>query len=203
MKRYVSAAVAAVFLTVLLGGCATQGFEQHKGATIGGGTGALAGGLLAGAISHSTGGVILGTLLGGLAGAALGNYGFDQKRDESQASRQYGYDYNKAQATLVRIESASVSPKSVKRGGSVQMDVTYTVLGPQGAVMDVVETREVRHAGELQGKPQVSVQRAGGTYTSNVPINLPSDAAKGTYVVATTISSGGSQDTRESTFKVQ
>jgi hypothetical protein len=39
--------------------------------------------------------------------------------------------------------------------------------------MEVIETREIRHAGGLLGKPQMTVQRKGGTYTSRLPLTLP------------------------------
>ena len=68
--------------------------------------------------------------------------------------------------------------------------------------MDVTETREVRLDGELEGKPQVTVRRRGGTYDSKVPLVIPQDAPRGKYVVTTTIQSGQSSDTRETSFYV-
>lgn len=205
-KKAVALSVIAVFMAVMTTGCATMQSQEHRGAVTGGAVGAVAGGVLGGVIGHEAGatgtGIILGALLGGLAGAAVGHYGYDQTRSEQQAQQQYNYNYNQAQANLVRLESVKASPRSVRRGGTVDLMATYTVLGPQGATMDVIETREIRRGGELQGKPQITVQRQGGTFESKVPLNLPSDAPKGTYVVATTVQSGGSSDTRESTFEV-
>ncbi len=180
--------------------------EQNKGAIIGGTTGAVAGGIIGGVIGHQTGntgaGVVIGALLGGLTGAAVGHYGYDQKRTEEQAQAQYNYDYNQSQSNLVRIESSSATPDRVYPGDTVNLNATYTVLGPQGTEMDVTETREVRLNGELQGKPQVTVRRRGGTYESKVPLILPQDAPRGTYIVTTTIQSGQSSDTRETRFSV-
>ena len=195
-------------LTVSMSGCANQStMEENKGAMVGGGTGAAAGGLLGGIIgskSGSTGtGIVIGALLGGLAGAAVGHYAYDQKRTETQAQQVYKYDPATAQATLVRVESTSSSPSTVVPGGTVELKTTYTVLGPQNATMDVTETREVRHNGELQGKPQVTVKRQGGTFESSVPLVLPADARKGKYIVATTVQSGTSSDTMETSFTVK
>ena len=208
LKKSVAMVVLIGFSTVILVGCASDRYEEHKGAAIGGGGGAVAGGVLGGVIgsqSGSTGtGVVIGSLLGALAGAAIGHYAYDENRTEEEAKQQYDYNYNQSEATLVRIEGAFASPSSVRRGGTIDLSTTYTVLGPQGATMDVTETREIRkEGGELTGKPQVTVQRQGGTYTSRVPLTLPSDAQKGTYTGYASIQSGNSSDTREFTFTVQ
>jgi len=206
LKRILASGIIAVFCTVLLTACATSTTEEHKGAIVGGTGGAVAGGVIGGIIGHQSGstgtGVVIGALLGGLAGAAVGHYAYDQKRTEEQAKQQYNYDYSQSQANLVRIESASAAPARVYPGDTVNLVATYTVLGPQGAEMDVTEIREVRLKGELQGKPQVTVKRRGGTYESKVPLILPQDAPRGSYVVTTTIQSGQSSDTREARFSV-
>ncbi|MBI5190186.1 MAG: hypothetical protein HZA22_05885 [Nitrospirae bacterium] len=205
-KKAVALSMIAVFMAVISTGCATMQAQENRGAVTGGAVGAVTGGVLGGVIGHAAGstgtGIVLGALLGGLAGAAIGHYGYDQTRSEQQAQQQYAYNYNQSQANLVRIESAKASPGKVRRGDTVDLMATYTVLGPQGKTMDVTETREVRRNGELQGKPQITVQRQGGTYESKVPLILPNDAPRGTYVVATTVQSGGSSDTRETTFEV-
>jgi len=206
VKRAIAVLALVLYSAAFISGCATGQAEENKGALIGGGTGAVAGGIVGGVIGSQSGhtgtGVLVGALLGGLAGAAIGHYAYDQKRTEAQAQQQYAYNYNQAQANLVRIEAVSVTPRKARPGENVELVANYTVLGPQGATMDVTETREVRLNGELQGKPQITVQRQGGTYESKVPIALPQDALRGIYVVTTTIQSGGSNDTRESRFTV-
>lgn len=206
MRRFIAAALVLTTFTVFTGGCATMQSEEHRGAATGAGVGAVTGGVIGGVIGHQSGstagGVLIGALVGGLAGAAIGHYAFDQKRTEQQAQQQYAYNYDNAKATLVRIESVSASPSRARAGDKVELVTTYTVLGPQGSTMDVTETREVRLRGELQGKPSITVQRQGGTYESRVPLILPNDAPRGEYVVATTVQSGGSSDTRENKFTV-
>ncbi len=70
------------------------------------------------------------------------------------------------------------------------------------AQIDLIEKREITHAGQIIGNPEVAVSRPGGTYTSTVPLSLPSDAKMGTYRVRTTIQATTSSDTCESTFYV-
>lgn len=46
---------------------------------------------------------------------------------------------------------------------------------PEGEI-SVTEIREITHNGELVGKPEVPVERSGGTYASTVPLHLPPNA---------------------------
>ena len=213
LKKSISVTLLAIFLPALMAGCASQTTEQkggvleeHKGATVGAGAGAVAGGVAGGVIGaqsgHTTAGIVIGALLGGLAGAAIGHYAYDKKQTEAEAQKKYDYDYNKTQANLVRVESVSAVPSKVGRGDTVELVAKYTVLGPQGTSMDVTETREVRHEGTLEGKPQITVKREGGTYESKIPLGIPENAQPGQYTVITTVQSGTSSDSRETAFTV-
>jgi len=206
MKKKVCFMVVGIFVLTLFG-CATDQYEQHKGAVIGGASGAAIGGVIGGVVGDKTGdkttGVVIGGLLGGLAGAAIGHYAYDRVRTEEAAQEQYGYNYDQAQTTLVRIESAAVSPSIVKAGDTVNLTATYTVLAQQGATMNVVETREIRYNGELTGRPQVTVQRQGGTYTSKIPLTLAANAKAGKYAVLTIIQVGSNSDARETSFAIK
>jgi hypothetical protein len=207
MKKKVTCFVMAGIFLLTLFGCATDQYEQNKGAVIGGASGAAVGGAIGGVIGHQSGntatGVVIGGLLGALGGAAIGHYAYDRVRTEEAAQKQYDYNYDQAQTALVRVENASVTPNTVYAGNTVNLAVTYTVLAQQGATMDVVETREIRYRGELTGRPQVTVQRQGGTYTSKVPVVLPADAKAGTYTVLTTIQVGTNSDAREASFTIK
>jgi len=206
LKKTVCIMIAGIFALTLFG-CATDQYEQHKGAVIGGATGAAVGGVIGGAIGERTGntttGAVIGGVLGALAGAAIGHYAYDQVRTEEAAREQYGYRYDQAQTTLVRIESTTASPGIVKAGDTVNLAATYTVLAQPGATMNVVETREIRYNGELTGRPQVTVQRQGGTYTSKIPLTLAANAKPGKYTVLTTVQVGTNSDARETSFTVK
>ena len=81
--------------------------------------------------------------------------------------------------------------------------MSYAVLTPsKDTSINITETREITHNGQSVGNPQVGVERTAGTYTSTVPLKLPSNADKGVYIVRTTIQSGNSKDTREISFDV-
>ena len=82
--------------------------------------------------------------------------------------------------------------------------MTYAVLTPsEGTLLEITEKREVRFQGELVGNPEVKVSRAGGSYASNIPLNLPATAKKGLYVVKSTVVTEKSSDTIETAFTVR
>ena len=205
-SRLVCLVTSGIFLFTVLG-CATDQYEQNTGAAVGGATGAAVGGVIGGIVGEKHGdattGAVIGGLLGALAGAAIGHYTYDRVRNEEAAQKQYGYNYDQSQTALVRIENASVTPNIVKPGGTINLMATYTVLTEQGAMMNVMETREIRYNGELTGRPQVTLQKQGGTYTSQIPVTLPTNANSGKYTVLTIIQVGQNSDARETSFTVK
>jgi len=200
-KRIVSILVILTFMTGMLG-CATFG-EEHQGAATGAGAGAVVGataGALLGASGAKTEMAIVGGLLGALAGGLIGHYAYDQRKTKAETAKAYNYD--PSQGTVLRIESASVTPKTVSAGETVKINMTYALLGAGSSGISVSETREIRYKGELFGKPQVNVTRSDGTYSSNVPITLPSDAQKGKYSIILTVQAGNVSDSKEASFTV-
>ncbi|MCJ7481429.1 MAG: hypothetical protein MUO31_00525, partial [Thermodesulfovibrionales bacterium] len=105
---------------------------------------------------------------------------------------------------LIRIEDVSVSPSVAKPGDKVEMKMTYAVLGVgSGKELEISETREIRYQGEMYGKPQVSVSRSDGTYSSSIPLTMPKDAQKGKYSVIMTVQGPALSDSRETSFQIQ
>lgn len=176
--------------------------EEHKGAAVGAGAGAATGAVAGAVIGKGAGAVILGGLIGGLVGGMVGTYAYDMPRTREQTAKTY--NYQPAQGTILTMEGTSVSPQTVSPGNTVNLNSTYAVLTPSSETeVSITETREITHKGGLVGKPEVRVNRTGGTYTSTIPIRLPSDAAKGDYKVITTIQSANAKDSKESRFTVK
>jgi hypothetical protein len=195
-----------IILTFLVGsfGCASIP-EEHKGAATGAGIGAATG-AVAGALLGSKGAktemAIVGGLLGALAGGAIGHYAYDQKRTKDETAQKY--NYKPSEGTLLRIEDVSAVPSVAKPGDKVEMKMTYAVLGvASGKPVEFSEIREIRYQGELYGKPEVTVSRDDGTYTSSIPIVLPSDARKGKYIVTMTVRGASVSDAKEAFFEVK
>jgi surface antigen len=158
--------------------------------------------LLGGLIGRGTTGVVVGGLLGTLAGGAIGQYLDRQDRTRAQAAQATAY--NPAQGDVVRVEQVQATPSAVSRGGTVNLVTTYTVLTPEAArSVAVRETREVRHNGALVANPTTEFTRQGGTFTSAVPITLPSSASTGTYEVTVTVTVADRLSRGTTTFAVQ
>ncbi len=185
-------------------GCATVP-EEHKGAAtgaaIGAATGAAAGAIL-GKEGSRTGAAILGGLAGALIGGTIGHYAYDTKRTREETVQTY--NYQPSMGTIVRIEDVSIVPGTVRPGDRVELKLTYAVLGAApDSEISITEMNEIRHEGTLVGKPEVNVTRRGGTYTSTIPVFLPSNAKKGLYNVVMTVQSQTARDSRETSFYVQ
>jgi hypothetical protein len=200
--RIISMVTTVVFISAIIGYATVQ---EHKGATtgasVGAATGAVAGALL-GKKGAKTEAAIIGGLLGALVGGAVGHYAYDVKRNRQKTAQIY--NYQPSEGTLVRIEYTSVEPTKVKPGDKVELGATYALLSPSpDSDITTTEIPEIRHEGELMGKPEVTVTRKGGTYFSKVPLLLPSNAKKGTYKVVTTIQVSNAKDSSGTTFVVQ
>lgn len=198
-KKAIAFLMVSVFLIVT--SCASIP-EEHKGATTGAGIGAVTGAVLGAVVGHDTKSAVIGGVLGALVGGVVGHYYSDQKKTRSETADQYGY--RSTQGSMLRVEDASVVPQTLSPGGTVEMKLTYAVLTPSEATeLNVIEKREIRLNGELVGNPQVSVVRKGGTYTSSIPLTLPSDAKKGLYVVTNKVYSDNLSEEIQSAFTVR
>jgi len=200
MKYKIVSIVTILSFMVVLFGCASIP-EEHKGAAtgaaVGGATGVVAGALL----GQSAKGAIIGGLAGALVGGLIGHYAYDQKKTKEETAQKYAYQ--SSMGTVLRIEGVTAMPSVVKPGEKVDLNATYAVLAPTDTDLNITETREIRMGGELVGKPEVNVTRRGGTYSSTVPLFLPSDAKPGTYTVVTTIQTEKAKDSRETSFTVK
>jgi len=202
-RKIISIIVILTFFAGVLG-CTTFG-EEHKGATTGAGIGAATG-AVAGALLGSKGAktemAILGGLAGALAGGVIGHYAYDQKRTKDETAQKY--NYNPSQGKLLRIEDVSVVPATAGPGDTIEMRMTYALLGVgSGKEADITEIREIRYEGEIYGKPQINVSRADGTYSTSIPLTLPYDAKKGKYNVITTVQSSNASDSKEVSFQIR
>lgn len=200
MKTRIIAVILCIALILPVAGCTTV--EQHPGTATGAGLGAGIGAISGAAIGRSTTGAVVGGLLGALAGGAIGHYAYDRNRTAQETERVY--NYYPTQGNMLNIEEASVVPPVVRPGGTVDLNITYAVMTPERAgTSQITEIREVRHNGQLVGRPTITVSRSNGTFTSTIPLRLPPDADPGIYTVTDTIESSFGSDTREATFSVE
>lgn len=194
MKRSFIPLLLAVF--VLASSCATM--EERPGATTGAVVGAGAGAVIGG-MTKGTQGAVIGAIIGGIVGGAVGHYAYDTKRTQAQTNNTYNY---RDTASSARIESVGVEPKRVRPGAKLDTKLTYAVLTQSAGAVNVREVREIWRGETVIANPEITNDRRGGTYESNLPVFLPNDLAKGTYKVRYTVQTDFSKDTRETTFVV-
>ena len=201
-SKMLTSLVLLAWAVTLLAGCEAiertvkQNPKTATGAGVGGAGGALIGGLAGG-----TKGAVIGGLVGVLAGGVVGNVLDRQERGREATAQTVAY--NPSQGQVVRIEDVSVTPQSIRAGGSVNVAVRYAVLTPQGTVpVRVREVREISRQGQVVGNPTVEIDRTDGTYRSTLPITLPAAAAPGRYDVSVRIELDGTQDTQEASFTI-
>ncbi|MEJ2695305.1 MAG: glycine zipper 2TM domain-containing protein [Candidatus Sulfobium sp.] len=207
MRMRVISLLTLVMFVIGTAGCASvsQQTQEHPGAATGAAVGA-AGGAVAGSLMGAHGArtetAIIGGLLGALVGGLIGHYAYDVKRSRQETDRKY--NYQPSAGVSMRLEDTSVEPRTTRPGQQVELLATYAIMTPSPTEeVPVTETREIKFGSQLVGKPEVTVRRGGGTYTSRVPLTLPSDAKSGKYKVYTTIAIANSKDTRETTFEVR
>jgi len=199
--RVLAASLALVLVSfAALSGCAT--IEETPRTAIGTGVGAAGGAVAGGLISGGATGAVVGGLIGALAGGGIGYYLDHQEKTRAQAVNDTGY--TPAQGNVVRVDRVQADPATLQQGGTVNMMTTYTVLTPRAEDrVTVRETREVRRNGVLLANPTNEIARANGTFSSTLPITLPSDGARGTYEVTTTVAVGDRSSHGISTFIVR
>lgn len=199
-RSFVVTGVLIFYFMSLLSSCATIP-EEHKGSASGAGIGAATGAVAGAVLGKDTKSAVLGALAGALVGGAIGHYAYDRKK--SREETQQTYNYKPGYGTVLTIEEVSSVPGAVYPGETVELNMTYAILNPSPDIQtNITENRTIKHNGKLVGRPEIRVTRSDGTYTSSVPLRLPANAEKGTYVVTNEIQSDNAKDSREFTFTV-
>jgi outer membrane lipoprotein SlyB len=194
--------VVLVWLTAALGGCESieRAIKRNPQTAVGAGAGA-AGGALIGGLAGSTQGAVIGGLSGVLVGGAIGALLDRQQR--TREATMVNVAYSQEQGQLVRIEAVDINPPTIRPGETVNVNVQYAILTPQGtAPVRVREVRQLFFGGELVGNPVVQIERTDGTYWSTLPIRLPASAAPGRYDVVVGIETNGVLDRWQTRFTV-
>lgn len=203
-SRKITAVALIVLLPAgLLWGCAT--IQENPKTATGAAVGAVGGAAVGAAIGAAAGRPGTGALIGGLAGVLAGGLigAYLDRQDRTREATMVSHNYRPDQGTLLRIERVEAMPRSVAPGQKVNLSVTYAVIEPDpNRVVAITETREIRQNGNIVGNPSITVNRAGGTYTSTVPLTLPAGANPGTYNVITRVQAPNAADAVSTSFTV-
>ncbi len=114
------------------------------------------------------------------------------------------YNYCPTGGCLVRIETVEVQPDITKKGGTLHLTTTYTILTADGVSIPVVTSREIFFKGQSLGKTKdIATRRDNGTWKQEIDFALPENVAPGLYTLVTKINTGYGGDQRLVQFLVQ
>ncbi len=204
-------AAIAILPVLMTAGCATQqGNDQLMGAGAGmvGGaalgclTGFLAGGNASGCAKGAAIGAAVGAVTGWTA-VKVSQYQATQVRSAQEDQRIYGLTQS-VNATQVKINKGTSTPKMVRPGESVQLFTDYSIQLPANMnATPVSESWILKKDGKVLAElPPQNNQRTAGGWNADATVPIPTNAELGTYVIEHKVLAGSSYDTDESTFVV-
>ena len=92
---------------------------------------------------------------------------------------------------VLRLDKVEVKPNRARKGATLRLSTTYTILTPEQVALPVAITREIFYQGKSLGKTKSTESRVyNGTRTQKIDFTLPADAAPGIYQLTTKISTG-------------
>lgn len=101
---------------------------------------------------------------------------------------------------VLRLDQVEIKPDRAKRGDTLLLSTTYTILTPEQVALPVSITRDIYYQGKSLGRTKsVDMRRQNGTWTQDINFTLPASAAPGIYTLVTSINTayGTARDTRD------
>jgi hypothetical protein len=104
---------------------------------------------------------------------------------------------------ILRLDGVQVKPNRSRKGDTLLLSTTYTILTPEQIAMPVAITREIFYLGKSLGRTKsIESRRYNGTWTQEINFTLPPTAAPGIYQVVTRISTGYGEAQDTTSFQV-
>ena len=92
---------------------------------------------------------------------------------------------------VLRLDKVEVKPNRARKGATLRLSTTYTILTPEQVALPVAITREIFYHEKSLGRTKSLESRVyNGTRTQEIDFTLPADAAPGIYQVITKITTG-------------
>jgi hypothetical protein len=119
---------------------------------------------------------------------------FGGSREESRLGREdiiAREGYCPTGGCVLRLDKVEVKPNRVRKGATLLLSTTYTILTPEHIALPVAITREIFYQEKSLGRTKSIESRVyNGTRTQEIDFTLPADAAPGIYQLITKISTG-------------
>jgi len=134
-------------------------------------------------------------------GVFNGNREYSRQGREDAVAR---HNYCPSGGCVLRLESVEVRPDKAKRGQTMVLSTTYTLLTPDGVAIPVAITRQVLfHGASLGQTKNLDMRKLNGTWTQEINFTLPQDARPGLYTLKTKVTTGYAMAEKETQFLVE
>jgi len=157
--------------------------------------------------------ILIGWVMGWISEAAaqvtvgdffLGQWG--QYREINRLGREDAvakYNYCPTGGCVLRLESVDVVPLKARKGQTLTLITSYTILTPEQVAIPVTVSREIFFQGKSLGKVKdIATRRLNGTWRQDIDFTLPDNAAPGEYSLVTKVSTGYGQEEKTVKFTV-
>jgi hypothetical protein len=92
---------------------------------------------------------------------------------------------------VLRLDKVEVKPNRSRKGATLLLSTTYTILTPEHIALPVAITREIFYQEKFLGRTKSIENRVyNGTRTQEIDFTLPANAAPGIYQLITKITTG-------------
>jgi hypothetical protein len=131
---------------------------------------------------------------------------WDEPQESRAASREQAvskYNYCPTGGCMLRLDSVQVRPLRARKGESLTLTTSYTILTPEQTSIPVTISREIFFQGKSLGKTkEMESRKANGTWTQEVNFTLPDNASAGDYTLVTTMGAPYGMDSKNAQFSV-
>lgn len=132
---------------------------------------------------------------------------FGASREESRLGREdiiAREGYCPTGGCVLRLDKVEVRPNRARKGATLQLSTTYTILTPEQIGLPVAITREIFYRDKSLGRTKSVESRVyNGTRTQRIDFTLPDNAAPGLYQLITKISTGYGTAQDRTDFQVE
>jgi hypothetical protein len=92
---------------------------------------------------------------------------------------------------VLRLDKVEIKPNRARKGATLKLSTTYTILTPEQVSLPVSITREIFYRGKSLGRTKSMESRVyNGTRTQEIDFTLPATASPGLYQLITKITTG-------------
>jgi hypothetical protein len=132
---------------------------------------------------------------------------FGASREESRLGREdiiAREGYCPTGGCVLRLDKVEIKPNRARKGATLVLSTTYTILTPEHVALPVAITREIFYQEKSLGRTKSLESRVyNGTRIQEINFTLPATAAPGIYQLITKISTGYGTAQDRTDFQVE